>query len=97
MEWNLPKIARQTMSDEKINKSFADANLPKQIEDAFTKADVKKDIINKVSANLKGQIESMIYGIGKYKNVRQVLPETLSEIDRMEGLVKEILSISRME
>lgn len=46
---------------------------------------------------LKGQIESMIYGIGKYKNVRQVLPETLSEIDRMEGLVKEILSISRME
>ena len=57
MEWNLPKIARQTMSDEKINKSFADANLPKQIEDAFTKADVKKDIINKVSANLKGQIE----------------------------------------
>lgn len=57
MGWNLPKIARQTMSDEKINKSFADANLPKQIEDAFTKADVKKDIINKVSANLKGQIE----------------------------------------
>lgn len=46
---------------------------------------------------LKGQIESMIYGIGKYKNVRQALPETLSEIERMEGLVKEILSISRME
>lgn len=35
---------------------------------------------------LKGQIESMIYGIGKYKNVRQALPETLSEIERMEGL-----------
>ena len=57
MGWNLPKIARQTVSEEKINKSFADANLPKQIEDAFTKADVKKDIVKKISANLKGQIE----------------------------------------
>ena len=57
MGWNLPKIARQTVSEDKINKSFADANLPKQIEDAFAKADVKTDIVKKVSANLKGQIE----------------------------------------
>ncbi len=57
MGWNLPRIARRTMSDDKINKSFADANLPKQIEDAFKKEDLKKDIVKKVSANLKGQIE----------------------------------------
>lgn len=57
MSWNLPKIARKTMSDDKINQSFKDANLPKQIEDAFKKPELKKDIVKKVSSNLKGQIE----------------------------------------
>lgn len=57
MGWNLPKIARITMKDEKIDKSFSDANLPRQIEDAFKDAKLKNDIVKKVSANLKGQIE----------------------------------------
>ena len=57
MSWNLPKIARDTVSDEKINKSLADANLPLQIENAFKKENLKKDIAKKVSVNLKGQIE----------------------------------------
>lgn len=46
---------------------------------------------------LKGQIESMILEIGKYKDVKSVLPETLQEVENMEQLVKEILSISRLE
>lgn len=46
---------------------------------------------------LKGQIESMILEIGKYKDVKKVLPETLHEIENMEQLVKEILSISKIE
>ena len=57
MGWNLPVIARKTMTDNKINQSFSDANLPKQIEDAFKKPELQKDIVKKVSANLKGQIE----------------------------------------
>lgn len=57
MGWNLPKIARKTMTEDKINKSFSDANLPKQIETAFNDAKLKNDIVKKVSANLKGQIE----------------------------------------
>ena len=46
---------------------------------------------------LKGQIESMILGIGKYKDTGKVLPETLREVENMERLVKEILAISRIE
>lgn len=46
---------------------------------------------------LKGQIESMILGIGRYKDTRRVLPETLTEVENMERLVKEILSISKIE
>lgn len=46
---------------------------------------------------LKGQIESMILGIGKYKETRNVLPETLKEVENMERLVKEILIISKIE
>ncbi len=57
MGWNLPKIARQTLTDSKINTSFSEANLPKQIENAFNDENLKNDIVKKVSANLKGQIE----------------------------------------
>lgn len=46
---------------------------------------------------LKGQIESMILEIGRYKDVKSVLPETLCEVESMERLVREILSIARLE
>lgn len=46
---------------------------------------------------LKGQIESMIMGIGSYKDTKKVLPETLKEVENMERLVKEILAISKIE
>ncbi len=46
---------------------------------------------------LKGQIESMILGIGKYKDAGKMLPETLKEVENMERLVKEILAISKIE
>lgn len=46
---------------------------------------------------LKGQIESMILGIGKYKDTEKVLPKTLKEVENMERLVKEILTISKIE
>ncbi len=46
---------------------------------------------------LKGQIENMILGIGKYKDIGKVLPETLKEVANMERLVKEILTISKIE
>lgn len=56
MAWDLPVIARKTMTDEKINKSFTDADLPRQIEDAFKKQELKNEIIKKVSTNLKEQV-----------------------------------------
>ena len=46
---------------------------------------------------LKGQIESMILGIGRFKDAKQVLPDTLKEVENMERLVKEILAISNIE
>ena len=46
---------------------------------------------------LKGQIESMILGIGSYKDTKKVLPDTLKEVENMEHLVKEILTISKIE
>lgn len=45
---------------------------------------------------LKGQLESMIMGIGDYKNRDKYLPSSLDTVNRMEGLVKEILMISRL-
>ena len=39
----------------------------------------------------------MIMEIGRYKDTRRILPETLKEIENMEQLVKEILSISKLE
>lgn len=57
LDWNLPSLARKTMTEEKINKSFREANLPKQIQDSFRDKKLKRDIARKVSANLQIQIE----------------------------------------
>ena len=46
---------------------------------------------------IKGQVESMIMEIGRYKDTKKILPETLNEIENMESLVKEILSVSKLE
>ena len=45
---------------------------------------------------LRGQLESMIYKIGDYKDRDKHLPLSLHTVERMENLVKEILTISRL-
>ncbi len=46
---------------------------------------------------LKGQIENMILGYGDYQNREKYLPEALQATEDIEHLVKEIISISKME
>ncbi len=46
---------------------------------------------------LKGQIENMILGYGDYQNHEMYLPEVLKATENIEYLVKEIISISKME
>lgn len=46
---------------------------------------------------LKGQIENMILGYGDYQNYEKYLPEALKATEDIEYLVKEIISISKME
>ena len=56
-----------------------------------------KDDMEHITELSRQRIESMILGIGKYKNAGKVLPETLKEVENMERLVKEILMISKIE
>ena len=58
MSWNLPQMARKLMTDNKINNSFTEANIPGQIEQAFNKPDLSGEIVKSVSANLKKEIET---------------------------------------
>ena len=46
---------------------------------------------------LKGQIENMILGYGDYQNHEKYLPEALKATENIEHLVKEIITISKME
>lgn len=46
---------------------------------------------------LKGQIENMILGYGDYQNHEKYLPEALKAAESIEHLVKEIITISKME
>lgn len=46
---------------------------------------------------LKGQIENMILGYGDYQNHEKYLPEALKATEDIEYLVREIISISKME
>lgn len=82
----------------------ANAKLRQEIETVNTIEKQRRDFFAAASHELKtpitilkGQIESMILEIGRYKEVKKVLPETLYEIENMERLVKEILSISKIQ
>lgn len=46
---------------------------------------------------LKGQIENMILGYGDYQNHEKYLPEALKATEDIEYLVREIITISKME
>lgn len=46
---------------------------------------------------LKGQIENMILGYGDYQNHEKYLPEALKATENIEYLVKEIITISKIE
>ncbi|MDO4313331.1 MAG: HAMP domain-containing sensor histidine kinase [Eubacteriales bacterium] len=46
---------------------------------------------------LKGQIENMMLGYGDYQNHEKYLPEALKATEDIEYLVKEIITISKME
>lgn len=82
-------------ANEKLRQEIETVNaIEKQRRDFFAAAshELKTPI-----TILKGQIESMILEIGRYKDVKSVLPETLCEVENMERLVREILSISKLE
>ena len=57
MEWNLPLIARKTMTDKKIDRSLAETNIPEKIEKAFGDPKLQKELSDEISKNLKRQIE----------------------------------------
>lgn len=83
------------LTNEKLRQEIAAVHaIEKQRRDFFAAAshELKTPI-----TILKGQIESMILEIGRYKDVKSILPETLQELEHMEKLVKEILSISKLE
>lgn len=46
---------------------------------------------------LKGQIENMMLGCGDYQDHEKYLPETMKTVEDIEALVREILSITKME
>ena len=46
---------------------------------------------------LKGQLESMLLGIGDYRDHEKYLPQALETVENMEELTREILTITKME
>lgn len=78
--------------------------LKKEIEKEREIDKMRRDFFNAVSHELKtpitiikGQLEGMIYNVGVYKNRDKYLNRSLEVTESMEKLIKEILTISRME
>ena len=46
---------------------------------------------------LKGQIENMMLGYGDYQNHKKYLPEAMNTVMQIESLVREIMSVTKME
>ena len=100
------KAGKENALDQRWMKELENANeqLRKDMEHITELSRQRRDFFAAASHELKtpitilkGQIESMILGIGKYKDTGKVLPETLKEVENMERLVKEILTISKIE
>lgn len=78
--------------------------LKKEIEKEREIDKMRRDFFNAVSHELKtpitiikGQLEGMIYNVGVYKDRDKYLNRSLKVTESMEKLIKEILTISRME
>ena len=46
---------------------------------------------------IKGQLEGMIFNVGKYKERDKYLARSLEVVKAMEGMVQEILTVSRIK
>ena len=90
-----PLLFRLDQQNRQIQKQLEDLKNAESARKEFT-ANVSHELKTPITI-IKGQVESMIMGIGRYKDTHEVLPETLKEIENMEQLVKEILSISKLE
>lgn len=82
----------------------ANAQLTADVEKFQTLEEQRRNFFAAVSHELKtpltilkGQIENMILGYGDYQNHEKYLPETLKATEDIEHLVKEIITISKME
>lgn len=88
-------LSQLEAANEKLREDVALANsLERQRRDFFAAASHE---LKTPLTIIKGQLESMLLGIGRYRNTAQVLPETLRETERMERLVAELLAVSRMQ
>lgn len=82
----------------------ANHQLANDVEKFKTLEEQRKNFFTAVSHELKtpltilkGQIENMILGYGDYKNHDKYLPEALKATEDIDFLVKEIITISKME
>lgn len=46
---------------------------------------------------IKGQLQGMLYDVGRYKDHKTYLAQSLKNIERLEDIVQELLTISRLE
>lgn len=94
-----------TKLDTALNElEIANKNLKQDMNVMSTMNEQRKDFFTAVSHELKtpitilkGQVESMIMGIGDYTNHEKYLPQIMHEIENVEYLVQELLMISKLK
>lgn len=93
----------ENLEDTMIHLEEANKKLVADIEQERAQEKQRRDFFAAASHELKtpitiakGQLESMIYGIGDYKNHEKYLPMTLQTMERMEALVKELLMVTKL-
>ncbi len=100
---SLNELARR-LSAALTQLTAANASLQNDIERERKLEKARMDFFSAVSHELKtpltiikGQLEGMLLGVGRYKDRDATLARCLAVTNSMEGLVQEILTISRLE
>ena len=90
-----PLLFRLDQQNRQIQKQLEDLKNAESVRKEFT-ANVSHELKTPITI-LKGHLSGMLQGVGEYRDRNYYLQRSLETTEKMEDMVKELLTVSRIE